>query len=243
MLCRRTCEIEPLQTTLNQILAAAKEKEDGILASEGRLFEIEADNLHQEPLLAAQLASQALAEATARIPKGTSDAAKILAWGRQAAFAVRDAVKTCPQGWECIIRSESTSELEAAFFPVYCLVLAMWAAAHCNRGEERYRGEIRGIIREINKRKAFSRGLGRQPLLRAVWSATVHEWLGSIDDTASKQQQDVGTKGKLLWRPTYFLPDIVPELHLWELELLVQLELHEAAAQRSRGPSLHCTII
>lgn len=255
MLCRRICDIEPLQTTLNQILAAANDKEKGLHAAEGRLFEVEADNLHSEPLLAVQLAAQALVEvASQQLSKGAPEAAKVLAWGRQAALALRDAIKTCPHGWKSITGFDSTSELEAAFFPVYCVVLAMWAAGHCSRGtESRYRGEIRGIIKEINKRKAFEHGLGSHPLLRAVWSSTVHEWLGSGNDVveaaegkeanANHSSSLMSTKGKVLWKPTYFLPDIMPPLQPWELDLLVELTFHEkAAAQKPRGPSLHCTI-
>jgi Putative death-receptor fusion protein (DUF2428) len=251
MLCRRTCDLEPLQTTLNQVLAAAKEKEDGFVAATGRLFEVEADNLHSEPLLAAQLAAQALAEVVTQIPKGGSEAAKILAWGRQAAIALRDAIKACSQGWGSITGFDSTLELEVAFFPVYCLVLAMWAAGHCSRGEERYRGEIRAIIKEINKRKAFKQGLGKHRLLRAVWSATVHEWLSSGPDSAAAVVEGTNNKnsisvikGKLLWKPTYFLPDIMPSLQPWELDLLFELGRYEkVAAQKPRGPSIHCTII
>jgi hypothetical protein len=248
MLRRRICDIEPLQAILNQILAAAKEKENGAVAAAGRLFEVEADNLHSEPLLAAQLAAQALAEvASTQLLQGGPEAAKILSWGCQAAVALRDAIKTCSQGWKSITGFDSTSESEAAFFPVYCLVLAMWAAGHC-RGEERSRGEIRGIIKEINKKKAFKKGLGAQPLLRAVWSATVHQWLGSGDggttegEAASKNNGTIN-KGKLLWKPTYFLPDIMPVLQPWELDLLNELSIQEKASAQTRGPSLHCTII
>jgi len=262
MLCRRICDIEPLQMTLNKILGAAKEKENGLHAVTGRLFDVEADNLHSEPLLAAQLAAQALSEVAGQLlTEGAPETAKVVAWGRQAALALRDAIKTCPQGWKSISGFDSTSELEAAFFPVYCFVLAMWAAGHCSRGiKSSYRGEIRGIIVEINIKKAFKHGLGSHPLLRAVWSSTVHEWLGSGSDgakTAKLEGKEAGanssggsssrisTKGKVLWKPTYFLPDIMPPLQPWELDLLVELNLCEKAAaqQHRKGPSLHCTIV
>jgi len=258
MLCRRICDIKPLQTALNQTLDAAKEKENGLHAATGRLFEVEADNLHSEPLLTAQLAAQALAEvASQQLSEGAPEAAKVLAWGRQAALALRDSIKTCLQGWKSIAGFDCTSELEAAFFPVYCLVLAMWAAGHWSRGTElRYRGEIRAIIVELNRKKAFKHGLGSHPLLRAVWSSTVHEWLGSgnVDVAAAKHEEKeasanssgsslICTKGKVLWKPTYFSPDIMPPLQPWELDLLVELNLHEKAAAKHRGPSLHCTIV
>jgi hypothetical protein len=248
MLCRRICDVDRLHLTLKQILDVAKEKENGVLAATGRLFEVEADNLHLEPLLTAQLAAQALAElAATHLVGGAPEAAKVLAWGRQAAIALRDAIKTCPQGWQGITGFDSTAELEAAFFPVYCLVLAMWAAGHCSRGNEGYRGEIKAIINEINKRKAFKHGLGGHPLLRAAWSATVRVWLN--DDKAAGKNRDgsasptVDNKRKLLWKPTYFLPDIMPLLQPWELNLLVDLGRYEkAAAQASGWPSFHCTI-
>lgn len=225
LLSRRVCDLEATRAALDQALETATSEPSALT---GRLFEYETDNHHQEPLLQAQLAAQALAVLVPGLAKGSAENSEMLDWAVEAASILRDAAGTA--GWQALSDFLSVSELDTAFSPAYSLVLAVWVGGHC-RTEELQRDEMLGLFAELNSCGAFKKGLGHNPLLRALWSAGVRLWLGPPPSLVAEAIEESSSAPRLFVKPEGFLTNIVAQQDPSTMALLAELNIYEKGVE------------
>ena len=237
LLRRRVCDLEPTRIAQHEALETAAAEPSALT---GRLFEFERDNHHEEPLMQSQLSAQALALLVPSLSKGSPDNSETLDWAVEAASILRDAARSA--GWQALSGFLSVSEVESAFSPAYCLVLAVWVGGHCV-SEELQREEMLGLLAELNSCGAFKQGLGRNPLLRGAWSAAVRLWLKSPvhlipGENVGENIQGGDAAGAppsplMWWEPTGFLFNIISDQDSRKMALLAELAMHEKAAEEN----------
>jgi len=177
---------------------------------QGRLFDKEADNNHEEPLLLAQLAAEQIVHLFTTTTTGSSSGDQIsscemdvmLDWGLCAAETLLMLVDKA--AWAVIQGQRFSAVLREAFLPIYRLCLAVWVSGKSSLGiassPENHRLSKRQTVKEVVESLAAKleetawRGLGGQPHLQGIIAASLRAWNVSIS-----------IKNKTPWNPSSFV--------------------------------------
>lgn len=139
----------------------------------GRLFDSEAANQNEEPLLLAQLAARELAKGQASA--GAEQLECMREWGDRAARALLALVKL--PAWGVLGGYASSSQVETLFLPVYRLWLAVWVSGRVLSGKPEAASLLEVVVELAAELEAGQwRGLSRCLHLRSIASAALRAW-------------------------------------------------------------------